>query len=85
VLIWVALFLGAFPLSTPAKAVVDAVRRVVAKMSFSPSSRSICPNVQLPFYLLIVLGCYALYCVGWALFVFGDPGTASADLAKVRS
>ena len=26
VLVWVALFLGAFPLSTPAKAVVDAVR-----------------------------------------------------------
>ena len=40
--------------------------------------------LQLPAWSVIVLGCYALYCIGLGLYNFGDPGSAAEDLAKVR-
>jgi hypothetical protein len=70
-------------LNGPAKLVFDAVS-CCAKLADSRIETLIFwISLQLPAYFLIVLGCYALYCVGFALFVFGDPGTAAADLAKV--
>jgi hypothetical protein len=40
---------------------------------------------QLPSYLLIVLGCYALWTIGTDLFFFGDCPEAAKELEKVRA
>jgi len=86
VCVWLSLLFEVFgPTSEAVKSVVQTVGvfkpapSVITQLIVSPAS------IQTPTYLLILLGCYALYCVGWALFVFGDPGTAAADLAKVDS
>lgn len=42
-------------------------------------------TLQLPAWGVIVLGCYALYCIGLGLYNFGDPGSAAEDLQQVRA
>ena len=42
------------------------------------------PRVQLPFYLLMVFGCYALWTIGTDLINFGDCPDAAAELQSVR-
>jgi Dolichol-phosphate mannosyltransferase subunit 3 (DPM3) len=46
--------------------------------------RHVCFAAQLPSYLLIVLGCYALWTIGTDLFFFGDCPDAAKELEKVR-
>lgn len=43
------------------------------------------PDVQFPWYSLMVLGCYALLCLGIDFMHFTDCTEASKELAGVRS
>lgn len=49
-----------------------------------PSAPRLVLRPQLPSYLLIVLGCYALLSIGSALVTFGDCDAAHLEVQQVR-
>ena len=69
--------------SSDVKWVATAVRWESLAESMQSDTRGVCVCCQLPWYLLMVLGCYALLCIGIDFFNFTDITPASTELAQV--